>query len=370
MKGTIELSGNSLKIKSSRISLVVFTIIGGLMFLGGLTIMGKIHPVDHILFSFGILFTAAGLFALLNSRYYKMSIDGEKGFIGILDSSLKAITPLRIPLDYYSWITVQKKMGSGSTGFEVHLMNELGASVLLALFNDRNGAMNFARDLQSLMGVDLLLDHEPYSRIRAGMKKSTTTIESCGIEGLDIKVTVDGAATTFSWKSRYRFYHYILMASILYGFFHIIHFLIIPIQDIDTLKYFLYGLIVFMMILLVLMFLTQILGRHVLTIGPRGVSYYLNILGKWLRYQEISRGDIGMVKNSLNMSDDTLNIISKKGLDTMVRLSSEMKDGDNELSLSRASDIFSLQKEIIMIDSSALNIAERFCIEQKIMNIL
>lgn len=160
--------------------------------------------------------------------------------------------------------------------------------------------------------------------------------------------------------------------AILYGFFHIIFFVIAPTGDIGVLRYVLYGFTGFISIVLLYSFLINLLGKPSLTIGSRGITWHTSVLGKWVGRKEMERGDVAVIRNSLNLDDNTIQIIGRQGLEAMSRLAREMKkfEKGKKPGFTLLSDVMTIKKEMIIIDASALTIADRLFIEQNILRIM
>jgi len=372
LKNNVIFTENYLKVKPSNNYYWLIAILGIIMLIPGIYLMGKAFPADHILFSMGLIFTAGGMFSFLNSKYYKIHVNEEKGFINILDSSIRNITPLRIPISYYSSISIQSRAGSeGPLTYELHFMNDIGSSVFITDFKKKKKALLIGQKLQEIMKVDLFFGNEPFLKIIEKKNRFSGDFEISKPEKLNISIKEDGKNTSLSWRSEYTFYHYILLITIIYGFFHVFNFAIMPTQQPGALKYILYGFLALLTMLLLSVITTNALGRFHLHISPGGINYYRSILGKWIGFREMTRGDIALIKNSLNTDDETIGIMSQKGLETINRVISEIRDDESfKPDFSMVSDIFSLKDETIDVNASSLTIADRIFIEQCILKIM
>lgn len=373
MKGRIVATETHIKMKPGQAVFWFLAVIGALMLLGGVYFLGSIYPLDHILLSFGIIFTSGSVYFFLNSRYHKVTINEDSKAITILDSSIHSINPVRIPFDYFHWVALQRKSSGDSAGaFEVHLMNSCGSSLFLAEFPDNKKAIDFARNLQNRLGIDLLMEDEAISRLLQPRKSGLERKELVSREETGFTINDRGQEIELTWKNRQGIIPFIFFAAILYGFFHIIFFVIAPTGDIGALRYLLYAVTGLISLLLIYTFFINLLGKSSLSIGRRGIAWHISLLGKWIGRKEMERGNVAVVRNSLNLDDDTITIIGRHGLEAMSRLARAMGkiEKGKKPGFSLLSDVMTLKNDTITIDASALTFADRLFIEQTILRIM
>ena len=372
MKGRVAITDEYITMKPARVVFWILAIIGALMLLGGIYLLGELHPVDHILFSFGIIFTAGSMYFFMNTRYNKVYINRDENSISILDSSIRSIHPVKIPLSYFHWVALQRKSDDSGGGFEIHLMNSYGSSLLVAEYPDNKQAIDFARQLQSRLGIDILMEEEAINRLLQKRKSGRDLKDLVTRDETSLIVSDQGSRREITWKNRWGLLQSFFFGAILYGFFHISWFVIAPSSHIGFFRYVLFGFAGFIALILLYSFLVNLLGRPSLTVGSSGITWHISLLGKWIGRKEMDRGNVAVVRNSLNLDDNTITIISRQGLEAMSRLARTLKDmGEGKRpGFAIVSDVMTLKDEMIIIDASALTIADRLFIEQAILRIM
>jgi len=372
MKGRVIITDEYIKIKKGRVVYWILGLLGSLMFTGGVYLLGSLFPIDHILLSFGIIFTASSMWFFLNSRYNKVYINQEDDAISILDSSIRSIHPVKIPLSYFHWVALQRKSTDSGGGFEIHLMNSYGSSLLIAEFSDNRKAVDFARDLQERLGIDILMEEEAINRLLQRRKSGRDLKDLVDRDETSLIIADQGSRKEITWKNRWGLLPNFFFGAILYGFFHISYFVIAPSTDIGFIRYILFGFIGLIALLFLYTFFVNLLGRPSLTIGSGGITWHTSLMGKWIGRREMDRGDVAVIRNSLNLDDNTITIISRQGLEAMSRLARALKElGEgNRPGFTILNDIMTLKDEMITIDASALTIADRLFIEQTILRIM
>ena len=286
--------------------------------------------------------------------------------------SIRSIHPVKIPLSYFHWVSLQRKSDDSGGGFEIYLMNSYGSSLLAAEFSDNKRAIDFARQLQERLGIDILMEEEAINRLLQKRKSGRDLKDLVSQKDTSLTVTDQGARQEITWKNRWSIAQSFFFGAILYGFFHISYFVIAPSSDIGFIRYVLFGFTGLIALLLLYSFLVNLLGRPSLTIGSQGITWHISVLGKWLGRKEMDRGNVAVVRNSLNLDDNTLTIVSRQGLEAMSRLARALKElGDGKKpGFAVLSDVMTLKSEMIVIDASALTITDRLFIEQNILRIM
>jgi len=361
---------NSVKISSSRMSFWLASIIGTLMLGTGIYFFGRLHPYDDLLLGFGMIFTAGGLFFFMSSEYHKIIIDRSQGSISILQSSNRAIVPLKIPINYYSLISVQENISGGSSerlsvSFDVSLVNRFGSSLFLVNFANRDRAYDFGKKLQDITGLDLAAESFIKEGKDAGYRGISIPVENrAGFKKID-----NANLTTLIWKSNYNILQYMLMAAILYGFFHIFYFVLLSEIGFSGMHTVLYALFGFICAVFLIIMAFNMLGRFFLLVSPDGLEYYSKIFGRKIGTRKMARSDVAFIKNTINMTTEGIAVISRQGVGLINRLLKAAREGDESPMkfFSMADEILSLKDEMLVLNTSSLSIAEKLLIEEEIL---
>ncbi|MCU0846446.1 MAG: hypothetical protein MUD12_01000 [Spirochaetes bacterium] len=361
---------NSVKISSSRMSFWLVAIFGMLMLGAGIYFFGRLHPYDNLLLGFGMIFTAGGLFFFMSSEYHKIIIDRSQGSISILESSNRAIVPLKIPINYYSLISIQENLSGGpserlSVSFDISLVNRFGSSLSLANFSNRDRAYDFGKRLQDITGLDLAAESFIKEVKDAGFRGVPIPVENrAGFKKMD-----NANLTTLIWKSNYSILQYLLMAAILYGFFHIFNFVLLSEIGSSGMNAVLYALFGFICAVFLIIMAFNMLGRFYLLVSPDGLEYYSKIFGRKIGERKMARGDVAFIKNTINMTTEGIAVISRQGVGLINRLLKAAREGDESPMkfFSMADEILSLKDEMLVLNTSSLSISEKLLIEEEIL---
>lgn len=247
MKYKATLILNTLKIKSSRGIYWVVAFSGIFMLIAGTYLMATESPFYHLFFGLGILFSSVGIYFFINSKYYKIYINKDPGFISVLESTFTSISPLKIPIRHYSAINIRtniKKINPNKiiTSHEIVLMNEFGSSLFISEFYKKDDALSFAKKLQDLTGRDLFINNTPVIK---NVKLKDISIAKPGIpvpEKSIIKKSEEGGIVTLKWKDKFTILHLLFSLGIVYGFFHLTTFFSSILQNqIFNIKFFRHG---------------------------------------------------------------------------------------------------------------------------------
>ena len=101
MKSKVKLSANSIKINTPITIPFIVSILGVLLCGIGVYNLGHAYPFDHISIGSGIILLSAGLFSLLNTKYYKILINEDPGYYSLVESTGWDISPFKISYKYF-----------------------------------------------------------------------------------------------------------------------------------------------------------------------------------------------------------------------------------------------------------------------------
>jgi hypothetical protein len=218
-----QFSNKSIKVKSTPYIYMIVGAIGFITLCLGIYLFGSAYPIDQILFSFGIIFCSGALALFINTQYYKIYVNEDPGFISILESTSKTITPFKIPISYYDCINIQPAMqkNSSSAEYEVHLQSNSGSSLFIKKFNKKENALNFSKDLQKILKLDLNINYNPFlhSKVKQVGQETATTINLPPRSSL--KKIINNNIPLYKWKNKTTPLFYLALQGIEYGFFHI-----------------------------------------------------------------------------------------------------------------------------------------------------
>jgi hypothetical protein len=374
MKDLARLTRNTLIIKSSRAFIWIATFSGLAFLIGGIYLIFRDAFGGHITFSAGMILSSLGLLFFVNSRYYKIYINTDPGYISILESTFTSIAPFKIPIRRYSIISIQTRIVPAAkkrmvVSYEIILMNEFGSSLHVAEFSEKDQAMTFARNLQDLTGRDLYIDNTPViknvkMRDIPAIRLAVDLPEKCRVS----RKLVDNTMV-LKWKKRFTFFQYFFFVALIYGVFHFFNFVLFSDEILSLLRHVVYGFAGAALAIVALTVLLTNTGTFVLSIDRDTVSHYWQFMGKWIGYHELKREDILMVKNTFDMNDNHLEVIDRNTLDFLNRLVADFK-GTGGLKAPAGvvvQKLIQARKRIMRLDVSSLSISEKFFIEEMLL---
>ena len=374
MKDLAVLTNNTLIIKSSRTFIWIATFSGIGLLITGIYLIFSHMSGGHLILSAGLVLSSLGLLFFLNSRYYKIYLNSDPGFISILESTFTQIAPFKIPIKRYSIISIQTKLTPDRkknivTSYEIVLMNEFGSSLHVAEFSGKDEALNFARKLQDLTGRDLYIDNTPVIK---NVKLKDVPVMKLSVDLPDktrIKKSFQNDTLSLKWKKSFSFFQYLFFLSLVYGFFHFFNFVLFADEILSLLRSVVNGFLLFILFIVAMTILLTNAGTFVLNIQKNVINYYWQFMGKWIRYREIARENVLMIKNTFDMNDGHIEIIGKDTFGFIMKLVPEIKD----IARTRLKDDVTLQQlihaqnRIIRLEVSSLSINEKFFIEEMLL---
>ncbi|HOO71972.1 MAG TPA: hypothetical protein PK926_09435 [Spirochaetota bacterium] len=372
MKDRTVLINNTLIIKSSRTYIWIATFSGIALLISGIYMIFSGIFGGHFTFSVGFMMSSLGLLFFVNSRYYKIYINRDPGFISILESTFTSIAPLKIPIKRYSIISIQTIVTPGqrrslATSYEIIFMNEFGSSLHVAEFSEKDEAMIFARKLQDLTGRDLYLDNTPVIK---NVKLKDIPVTKLAVD-LPRKTRIsrkyENDTLVLKWKKSFSFFQYFFFISFIYGVFHFFNFVLFADEILSLIRNVVYGILIIALGIVALTFLITNTGTFVLNIKKNVINYYWQFMGKWIRYREVSRDHVIMVKNTFNMNDNHIEIIDKDSFGFINKITPQLKNRTSAPDIMMYQQLAHARHRIIRLDVSSLSINEKFFIEEMLL---
>jgi len=371
MKSKVTFSANSIKIQTPITFLFVFSVFGAV--LGGIGIykLGKITPYDHILIGLGIVILFFGLFHLLNTKYYKIHVNEDPGYLSLVESTGGGISPNKIPYKYFTKIVVQHIVNRDKYQFGVLLKNRIGALLRISKFDDKKQALEFAAKFEKTIGFpvefnsvipyDTIDSKHPYNPYSILLPEKTT---------IKTKETRDSREIT--WQIKYQSLQIAFMFVIYYGFYHMISFALIPAAHLNmAVQILIYLFLGFVLAFLIMAALSNVFGTHFAIINRESITYYNQVFGIKFGLMEMKKSDISLIRSSLDFSNEDMIILSRKGLEAVNNYKQKFVPGAKAAEVTAEPDekdakrIF--KEEIMKLNESNLKLAEKLYIEQFIL---
>lgn len=368
MKSRVSFSENSINVKTPILMLFLFSSIGAIALATGVYILHDVTFIDNLLIGLGLILLFSGLFLLFNSKYYKILINEEPGYLSLIESTGWGISPLKIPFKYFNEIVIQYLINRDRPEYEIMLKNRYGSLMLVARIGNETKALSFSSKFEKTMGLrvtknselpsDLVDRRHPFSpyAIVIPDNSSMKTIEKR-----------DSAELT--WKVKYNPIQVAFLFCIYYGFFHIIHFAAIPSVDINPLA----GIVIYtflgiLLSILITVILSFFFGTYHLITGRDSVTYFHKIFGRRYGEMEMKRTDIALVRSSIDLGTEEILIVSKSGINSLNNLIKQFSiGGANFKNMIDISDLKAFKDEMIRLNVRNLKLAEKLYIEQFIM---
>ncbi len=368
MKSKVSFSANSIKIQTPITFLLSFSVFGALIGGFGIYKLGQIYPFDHVLFGSGLIILFIGLFHLLNTKYYKIHVNEDPGFLSLVESTGWEISPNKIPYKYFTDIIVQHIVNRNKPEFGVLLKNRMGAMLRVAKFDDQKQAMDFAAKFEKTIGFPVKYNSEiPYNMIDSKHPYNPYTILLPEKTSIQMKETRDSRDIT--WKIRYNPLQIAFMFVIYYGLYHIISFAVIPAANLNIpIQIIIYTLLGVILSFLVAAVLSNYFGTHFVIIKRDSIAYFNQVFGIKFGLMEMKKSDISLIRSSIDFSNEDMVIASRKGIESINNYKKKFSPGgkDNKvISDSEAKRLF--REEIIKLNESNLKLAEKLFIEQFIL---
>lgn len=368
MKSKVGFAHNSINIQTPITGIFMISLFGATLGSVGIYELHKINAFDHLLIGLGIIFLSIGLFFILNSKYYKILINEQPGFLSLVESTGWDISPLKIPFKYFTEIIVQHIINRDIPEFGVMLRNRMGALLLLAKFNDEKKALNFAKRLEKTIGLQVRVNHdislnlidrnhpfEPYKVILPNQSKLTIKEKKDSME--------------LSWNITYHPLQIVFMFGVYYGFFHIIHFVIVPFKGINIF----FAIVIYLLLGIILSFLITVIisswfRSHNVIINRETITFFNRLFDRRYAKRVMNKSDIYLIRSSIEFSNEEMVIISRKGIDFLNDMIKKYAQGKKEFKkLMDTQDRIVFKEEIIRLNVSNKKLSEKLFIEQFIL---
>lgn len=368
MKSKVGFSTNSIKIQTPITFLFSFSVLGAVLGGTGIYMLGKIYPYDHILFGTGLIILFIGLFFLLNTKYNKILINEDPGYLSLVESTGYGISPHKIPYKYFTEIILQYIVNRNKPEYGVLLKNRMGALLLIAKFSDKKQAENFTNQFEKTIGFPVRENSEiPYDMI--DQKHPYNPYGILLPESTSVKISEKRDSRDVTWKIRYHPLQVGFMFVIYYGLFHIISFAIIPACNINVAA----AIVIYIALGVVLSFLmaavlSNFFGTHCVIIKKDSIIYYNKVFGIKFSEREMKKSDISLIRSSIEFSNEDMIIASRRGIEgvnNLIRRYSNGKKNDEIVVDVKDKKVF--KDEIIKLNESNLKLAEKLFIEQFIL---
>lgn len=324
--------------------------------------------VDHLLIGCGLISLFSGLFLLFNSKYYKIVINEEPGYLSLVESTGWDISPLKIPFKYFNEIVIQYLINRDRPEHEIMLKNRYGSLMLIARFEDEAGAISFSSKFEKTMGLRVTKNSEIPSDL-VDRRRPFSPYEIVIPDNSTIRTSEKRDSVELVWKVRYNPIQIAFLFCIYYGFFHIIHFAVIPFGDIYPMTGIaIYTLLGILLSILITVILAIFFGTYHFISGRDSVTYFHKIFGRKYGEMEMKKTDIALVRSSIELATEEILVVSKNGVNSLNKLIKQFTTGD--ANFKNMIDI-SVQKvfkdEMIRLNVSNMKLVEKLYIEQFIM---
>jgi len=368
MKSKVSFSSNSIKIQTPITFLFIYSVIGALMGGFGIYNLGMIYPLDHVLIGFGIILLFSGLFSLLNTKYYKILINEDPGYLSLVESTGWDISPLKIPYKYFTEIVIQYIVNRNKPEYGILLKNRMGALLLVGKSNNEKRIADFKKSFEKTIGLPVKENSEiPYDMID---KKHTYDPYSIVLPARSsIRVTERRDSQDVTWKIKYHPLQIAFMFVIYYGFFHIINFAVVPAGRLNVaVTIVIYTALGVILSFLIVAVIANFFGTHYVIIKKDSITHFNKVLGRKFNENEIKKSDISLIRSSIEFSNEDMVIASKagvEGVNNMIKRFTSATRADKKKVGVQDKNLF--QKEIMKLNESNLKLAEKLFIEQFIL---
>ncbi len=369
MKSIVTFSPHSIKIQTPIKVFFLVSVIGALLGAAGIFRLGEIYPFDHILIGAGIVIVHIGLFYLLKSKYYKILINEDPGYLSLVESTGWGISPLKIPYKYFTEIVVQYIVNKNTPEYGVLLKNRIGALLLIAKFHRREKALEFTERFEKTIGLpvkenseiplDLIDGRHPYNPYGIVLPDKTS---------LEMKELRD--TREIIWRTRLYPFQMIYMLAVYYGFVHIIHFGLISYFRINvTAAMIIYTFLGVILSIVLTIIAANFFGTHHVHINSEYLFYFRKIIGIKVVKMEMKKSDIMLIRSSIDFSNEDMIIASRKGIEGVNSVTRKFSPGAKDITKvdvgQREKHLF--KDELIKMNETNLKLAEKLYIEQFIL---
>lgn len=369
MKSKAIFSESSLNINTPIKGLLTASLISTGFIVAGVYFLRTIYPFDHLLIGLGILFVSGALFFMVNTKYYKMHFNEEPGYISLVESTSWEISPFKIPLKYFTEILMQYTINDNKQPeYEIILKNRFGSMLLVAKFDKEKEAKKFSEKMQSIAGLPLVCRNEiqldsidrrhPFNPYPLFLPDKS-----------DIQISETRDSATISWKVKYHPFQVGFILGIYYGFFHILHFAVIPFGELNALAIIIiYTALGILLSLIITVILFSFFGRYFVVVGRDEIQVYHKLFGRKYHEQQMKKDDIAIIRSTIDPENETFIIASRKGIGALNNLLKNYTRGRKKIrEMIDIDDVIKLRDEIFRLDVSTLRLVEKLYIDQFIL---
>jgi len=368
MKSKVSFSAQSIKIRTPIRLLLLIAVAGAILGGTGIYKLGEIYPFDHILIGSGLIILHLGLFYLLKSKYYKILINEDPGYLSLVESTGWGISPLKIPYKYFTEIIVQYIVNRNKPEYGVLLKNRIGALLLIAKFHTHKHALDFTARFEKTIGLPAKENSEiPYDLIDSKHPYNPYGIILPDRTSIKIKETRD--TREIVWKTSYLSFQMLYMFAIYYGFVHIIHFALIPYFNVNiAVAIVIYTVLGAVLSLVLALIAANFFGTHHVHINKEYLFYFRKIFGIKIVNMEVKKSDILLIRSSIEFSNEDMIIATRKGIDGVNNVTKRFAAGEKKVKTKVDSkDKHLFRDELIKLNETNLKLAEKLYIEQFIL---
>lgn len=368
MKSKVSFSGNSINVKTPIMMLFATSSIGAIALATGVYILHDVEFVDHLLIGIGVIFLFGGLFLLFNSRYYKIHINEEPGYLSLVESTGWDISPLKIPFKYFNEIVIQYVVNRDKPEYEIMLKNRYGSLMLVARIYNEEEALSFSSKFEKTMGLKVTKNSEIPSDL-VDRRHPFSPYAIVIPDNSSIRTTEKRDSAELIWKVKYNPIQVTFMFCIYYGFFHIIHFAAVPSGDITPfMAGIVYTFLGILLSILITIILSIFFGTYHFITGKESVLYFHKIFGRKYGEMEMKKSDIALVRTSIDLGTEEILLVSKKGITSLNNLIKTFSTGGaNIKDMIDISDLKAFKDEMMHLNVGNMKLAEKLYIEQFIM---
>ncbi len=369
MKSKAIFSQDSLNIKTPILALLTMSLISTAFIVTGVYFLRTINPFDHLLIGLGILFVSGALFFMVNTKYYKLHFNEEPGYISLVESTSWEISPFKIPLKYFTEVLMQYTINDRKKPeYEIILKNRFGSMLLIAKFDNEKDAKKFAEKLQATAGLPLTCKNE-IELDSINRKHPFNPYPLFLPDKSDIQTSETRDTASISWKVKYHPFQVGFILGIYYGFFHILHFAVIPYGELNTLAIIvIYTALGILLSLIITVILFSFFGRYFVVVGREEIQVYHQLFGRKYHEQVIKKGDVAIIRSTIDPENETIIIASRKGIGALNNLLKNYTRGRKKIKeMIDLDDVIKLRDEIFRLDVSTLRLVEKLYIDQFIL---
>ncbi len=362
MKSRLNFSGNSLNIKTP-IKIFLFLELSGIvLFTVGIYNLNAVSFPDHLLIGTGIILISLGLYYVINSRYYKLLVNEEPGFLSFVESNNWDISAFKIPTDYFSGILIQRIVNrNNKIEYDVLLKNIPGSFLMLARFPDRERALLFGKKLEELLSIKAEVNDLTIPPLFP-KNREFTPIDLTLPANSSIKITERPNSKGISWSTTHHPMQFVLILAIYYGFFHIINFFAITyVNSFLPAIIFIYSSMGLLLSLVLAWIISSITTRHFFIIYRGRIRSYRKSFGKKKNEVFILKEDIVITRNSMDLSNENFVVGSRIWAEAANKIMEAKEKGED-------SRIFIPGGSVLRADTSRLKLKEKLFIEQYILS--